>query len=74
MAKERITAGPALAAPTPIRVEDAGADDRADAERDQMRPAEASVEPVLRRHILVGDDRLAREQVHEAPLPLSAGS
>ena len=49
--------------------QDARADDRADAERDQVRPGERLVKPMLFRHVLASDDRLADVPVlHDAPL------
>jgi len=43
--KERATAGPALAAAArPVKHEDAGADDGADAEQDQVQRAQAALE------------------------------
>ncbi len=71
MAKDRITAGPALAAPTPVSVRMPVPTIAPTPERDQMRPAEAPLQPVLGRHVLVGHHRLAREQVH-IPSPLLA--
>jgi hypothetical protein len=50
--------------------QDPRADDRPDAERDEMRPGERLLEPVLLGHVLPGDHLLAHVPVFHAGLPL----
>jgi hypothetical protein len=50
--------------------QDAGADDRPNAERDEVRPAERLLEPMVLGHVLARHHRLADVPVlHAAPLP-----
>ena len=60
-----------LPRPDPDQSENAGANDRAHTERDEVRPRQCLLEPMLFRHVFARDDRLAHVPVlhGQAPLP-----
>ena len=69
IAKDRMTAGPAFPGSDPDQGEDAGANDRSDTERDEVRPGQSLLEPMLFRHVLARHHHLAHVPVlHGSPL------